>query len=368
MSGVLMTGGHVYSPEDPFATALLVVDGRIAWIGDDAGAMTHAADAHERVHLGGAWVAPAFVDAHVHLTATGLALTGLDLAGAGSMAEALHRLRAAAEVSEGVIIGHGWDETSWPEGRAPTTAEVDACVGDRPAYLSRVDVHSALVSRALREQVPAARTLDGWSSQEPVARAAHHALREAALGSITAEQRARAQRSALTEAATQGIASVHENAGPTISGPDDLVAALELGADPGLPEVVGYWGQLHGQEMALSLRARGAAGRQLKEATRLLDRGDTGAFLAELVRALQQLMTDRHGVAARGLTHAELASRLASMGLTAEDAQALQTLMERCDAGRYAPQLVEPSSLPSLLDEASRLVVELGRIRPGRSS
>lgn len=260
MSGVLMTGGHVYSPEDPFATAFLVVDGRIAWIGDDAGAMAHVADAHERVHLGGAWVAPAFVDAHVHLTATGLALTGLDLAGAGSMAEALHRLRAAAEVSEGVIIGHGWDETSWPEGRAPTTAEIDACVGDRPAYLSRVDVHSALVSRALREQAPAARTLDGWSAQEPVARAAHHALREAALGSITAEQRARAQRSALTKAATQGIASVHENAGPTISGPDDLVAALELGADPGLPEVIGYWGQLHGQEMALRLGARGAAG------------------------------------------------------------------------------------------------------------
>lgn len=260
MSGVLMTGGHVYSPDDPFATAILVIDGRIAWMGDDAGALTYAGDAQDRLHLGGAWVAPAFVDAHVHLTATGLALTGLDLAGAGSMGEALQRLRAAAEVSEGVIVGHGWDETAWPEGRAPTTAEIDACVGDRPVYLSRVDVHSALASRALREQVPEAQALDGWSEQEPVARAAHHALREAALASITADQRTRAQRSALASAAARGIASVHENAGPTISGPDDLRGALELGRDARMPEVIGYWGQLHGHATARELGALGAAG------------------------------------------------------------------------------------------------------------
>ena len=259
---VLLRGGHVYSPEDPFATAMLVAGGRIAWIGDDAGAHLYAADAHSVVDLRGAWVAPAFVDAHVHLTSTGLALTGLDLSSATSLADCLSMLRESATgmPERGVLLGHGWDDTAWPEGRPPTTAEVDAAVGDRAAYLSRVDVHSALVSTALLRRVPAAAQLDGWSAQGPVARAAHHALREAALESLTTDQRERAQRSALRAAAERGIASVHENAGPTISGLDDLRGALALGRDPRMPEVVGYWGELHGQDTARALGARGAAG------------------------------------------------------------------------------------------------------------
>lgn len=260
MSGLLLRGGHVYSPEDPFATAMLVMEGRIAWIGDDAGALVHTDAAGTHIDLRGAWVAPAFVDAHVHLTSTGLTITGLDLSPATSLGECLSLIRAAAQTSHGILLGHGWDDTAWPEGRPPTTAEVDECVGSRAAYLSRVDVHSALASTGLRQIVPEAMSLDGWAADGPVARAAHHAIREAALGSIPREQRAAAQRAALDAAAARGIASVHENAGPTISSADDLQEALALGNDPARTEVIGYWGQLHGQEVAARLGARGAAG------------------------------------------------------------------------------------------------------------
>lgn len=256
---VLLVGGHIYSPEDPFATAMLVLDGRIAWIGDDAGAQVHA-EAAPMLDLRGAWVAPAFVDAHVHLTSTGLALTGLDLSRARSLAQCLELIRSAAQSTGGILLGHGWDDSAWPEGRAPSTAEIDACVGERVAYLSRVDVHSALASSALRHVVPEAAGLDGWSPEGPVARDAHHAVREAALASITPDQRDRAQRAALDAAAERGIASVHENAGPTISSAADLTAALALGSDPTRTEVIGYWGRLHGQEEAAELGARGAAG------------------------------------------------------------------------------------------------------------
>ena len=262
-ASVLLRGGHVYSPDDPFATAMLVADGQIAWIGDDAGAYIYADDAQAVVDLRGAWVAPAFVDAHVHLTSTGLAITGLDLSSADSLASCLGMLReAAAGLPDrgALVLGHGWDDTSWPEARPPTTAEVDDCVGNRPAYLSRVDVHSALASTALRAQVPAASGLDGWSADGPVARAAHHLVREAALGAVDARQRSGAQRAALSTAASRGIASVHENAGPTISSAEDLRDALDLGRHADMPEVIGYWGQLHGQEEVRDLGARGAAG------------------------------------------------------------------------------------------------------------
>ena len=54
-----------------------VVDGRIAWLG----AAAEAPSADRTIAGEGALLTPAFVDAHVHATATGLALTGLDLHG-----------------------------------------------------------------------------------------------------------------------------------------------------------------------------------------------------------------------------------------------------------------------------------------------
>ncbi|MEY3734127.1 MAG: hypothetical protein RL347_1486 [Actinomycetota bacterium] len=260
MTSTLLHGGHVYAPHDPFATAMLIADGRIAWIGDEDGAALYAGDAERTVDLGGALVTPAFVDAHVHLTSTGLALTGIDLSGVASLAEFLDALARAMADPADVVIGHGWDDSAWPERRPPTTAEIDACVGDRLVYLSRVDVHSALASTALRERVPEVRGDDGWSQDGPLARAAHHRVRDVAFAAITPTQRQAAQRAALSAAAARGIASVHENAGPTISGPDDLTDALVLGSLSDMPEVIGYWGRLDHAEEARDLGARGAAG------------------------------------------------------------------------------------------------------------
>ncbi|MBO4210221.1 amidohydrolase, partial [Micromonospora echinofusca] len=70
----LYRGGVLHCPADPSATALLVSDGRIAWLGADA----DAPRADRVVELDGALVTPAFVDAHVHCTDTGLSLSGLD--------------------------------------------------------------------------------------------------------------------------------------------------------------------------------------------------------------------------------------------------------------------------------------------------
>ena len=47
------------------------------------------------------------------------------------------------------MLGHGWDETLLAEGRPPTVEELDRAAGGAEVYLSRVDVHSALVSSPL---------------------------------------------------------------------------------------------------------------------------------------------------------------------------------------------------------------------------
>lgn len=242
---------------DP-ATALVVDDdGRIAWVGDESGRPEAARD----IDLGGAFVAPAFVDAHVHATATGLALTGLDLRAVRSLAEALSAIEAAARVGRGrPLLGSGWDETKWPERRPPTAAELDRASYGGVVYLARVDVHSALASSALLAAAPDARALTGFDVTGWVRGPAHDAVREAAFAAITSGQRRDAQRAALRRAAELGVACVHEMAGPIISSDDDLRDLLELSRTEPRPEVIGYWAELFGVDKARELGAVGAAG------------------------------------------------------------------------------------------------------------
>jgi predicted amidohydrolase YtcJ len=238
---ILYRGGRILTPTQPSATAIAVADGMVAWIGDDAAG--DRLGATETVELGGALVTPAFVDAHVHTTSTGLALGGLDLAGCGSLAECLDQLSAFARARRGgAILATGWDDTRWPEHRPPTAAEVDRATWGSVVYLARVDHHSAVASSAL---LAAARAdgLPGWMGDGLVRQEAHHAVRTAAYGALSPADRARAQRIALEHAASLGIGSVHEMSGPEVAGVADLESLLALGAEIGL-DVRAFWGEL----------------------------------------------------------------------------------------------------------------------------
>lgn len=253
MTRVLYRGGYVHSPADPHATALLVADGVISWLG----AETEAPAAERVVDLDGTLVTPAFVDAHVHTTGTGLALTGLDLSRTRSPAELLDAVaRAADRLPAGaVVLGHGWDESTWAGALPPDAAALDRAAGGRRAYLSQASVHSALCSPAL---LVAAAGLPGYHPSGWVRRDAHHAARQAAYGAIGPAQRAAAQEVALRRAAGLGIAAVHECGGPDISSEADFTALLTRDG-PG-PEVYGYWGELMGAAKARELGATGAGG------------------------------------------------------------------------------------------------------------
>lgn len=253
----LYRGGRLYCPADPTATALLVRDGVIAWLGTDEDAP--AAD--RVVDLGQAVVTPAFVDAHVHATDTGLALSGLDLSGARSAQEVCDAVAAFAAglPSDAVVLGHGWDESGWPVRRPPTAAELDRAAGGRRVYLSQASIHSAVCSSALLAAAPQVVSAPGYDPSGWVRRDAHHVVREVARASITPAQRTAAQRVALRRAAQLGIAAVHECGGPGISDEADFTGLLALSGD-GLPEVYGYWGELMGAARAAELGAVAAGG------------------------------------------------------------------------------------------------------------
>lgn len=293
MTVILLRNGNIYSPADPFATAMVVENGTVAWIGAEGAAEAHVSAADRVLDLDGALVTPAFVDSHVHLTATGLALTGLHLGGTSPGTSAGGR--AADRIAEfarslprdAVLLGQGWEDESFAAG-PPDVAELDRAVGGRPAYLSRVDVHSALASSALRARVPGLAGLDGYDATGPLTGAAHHAVRAAAFAGLTPAQRAAAQQAARAKAASVGIGTLVECAGPDISGEDDLAllrapattatagatagSAGSAGSPEGAgaaetagPDVVAYWGEAvetadQARALVARLGVRGLAG------------------------------------------------------------------------------------------------------------
>ncbi|MCC2317476.1 amidohydrolase [Cellulomonas chengniuliangii] len=249
MTSTLYRHGVVHSPADPFAEALLVEDGVVAWIGADDTADGIARRADEVVDLDGALVAPGFVDAHAHLLETGFALDGVALdraAGVRSLADALAAVHDAAQRLRGgePLLGHGWDEQAWPEGRAPRLDELDQAAGGAPVYLARVDAHSAVVSSSFADAA-GLRGLPGWSDDGRVEREAHHAARALARD-VSPERRDELTLRAMRAAAAAGIVSIHEQSAPFIDTREGLARLIAMTAEPssGLPHVVGYRGEL----------------------------------------------------------------------------------------------------------------------------
>ncbi len=93
---------------------------------------------------------PGMIDAHGHVMDLGFGALALDLSGTRSLAEAQTRIAnyARAHPDKRWITGGGWNQESWGLGRFPTSADLDAAVGDRPVVLSRVDGHAVWTNGA----------------------------------------------------------------------------------------------------------------------------------------------------------------------------------------------------------------------------
>jgi predicted amidohydrolase YtcJ len=242
----LYRNGSVYTAADPFATAMLVDGDTVAWVGSEHAAASLADSSMDVVDLRGALLAPGFVDSHVHLTETGMALGTLRLGGVRSAAELLDAVAgtAAGAGTGATVLGHGWDETLWDDSTLPAPEELERAAGGRKVYLSRVDAHSALVSSSLAAAAGLG-TLGGAAGSQ-VKGAAHTAARLAARQLPPAALRGYQQR-ALAEAAAHGYVALAEMAAPQIGGTEDLRLAAAWNAGPGagpaVPEILPYWGQ-----------------------------------------------------------------------------------------------------------------------------
>jgi predicted amidohydrolase YtcJ len=211
----------------PPAGEWLLVDGRhVQRVGSG-----DPPEADRVVELPGATIVPGFVDTHVHLTWTGLAIGDGEVAAAGSKQEllALARGRAAAG-PDPVIVLSGFDETRWDVPTLPTADELDAITG-RPLVIRRADGHLALANVAALTFAQAfevdgcERDVDG----RPTGKVTREANRR--VGRWAAEMRSEhrieeLQLAAAALAASAGVTSIHQMAMPLEDGFRDLEVFL----------------------------------------------------------------------------------------------------------------------------------------------
>ncbi len=148
---LVVWGGPIYTGAMPVKVeAVGVRGGRIVYVGPRAGARGQVGAKTQVIDLKGAALFPGFTDSHAHLRGIGERELSLNLEGSKSAAEAADRVKAylAARKPAGTVVGRGWIETGWPEGRFLSRDDIDPIAPNQPVLLGRADGHATLANTA----------------------------------------------------------------------------------------------------------------------------------------------------------------------------------------------------------------------------
>lgn len=137
--------GRIHTLAGRTVTALAVQGSRIAYAGEDTQALSLAGKDTRRIDLQGRCVLPGFVDTHIHLIQSGVAMHRLDLREARSQADILRLGRAYLEKNapaEGEwIVGYGFDHNVFDPPVLPDGAVAEAISSKHPVLLDRICGH-----------------------------------------------------------------------------------------------------------------------------------------------------------------------------------------------------------------------------------
>jgi predicted amidohydrolase YtcJ len=130
--------------------AVVVVEGRITFVGGTADALRRAPAGARRIDLHGATVVPGLTDAHAHLRGIGERELTFNLEGTGSLRKLKNKVRERVRQAKpgAWLFGRGWLESRWTPAAFPTRKDLDEVAPNRPVVLERADGH-ALVANSV---------------------------------------------------------------------------------------------------------------------------------------------------------------------------------------------------------------------------
>ena len=147
---LVLINAKVYTANEklPEAEAVATLKDKIIFVGSANESIQYTCNDNRIEDLQGKFIFPGFIDAHAHLKGIGYREMNLNLQGANSLKEMLTQVEIYAnKLEQGKwVVGRGWIEKKWPEGRFPTIQELDMISPDKPMALERADGHAIIVN------------------------------------------------------------------------------------------------------------------------------------------------------------------------------------------------------------------------------
>ncbi|MGB5575868.1 MAG: amidohydrolase [Woeseiaceae bacterium] len=248
--------GRVYTvnPEQPWAQAVAIRNGKIIFVGSDDAVRVHIGpktivrDLRRRLML------PAFQDSHIHPITSGIEAAACDLNGLNDVAlyRSMISRYATANPDMPWILGGGWSMAVFGPGAAASRKILDELVPDRPVYLSSADGHSgwansvALEIAGISKDTP--NPSDGIIDRDPETGEPIGSLQEGAMTLVTRhipettlEDRVTGLKYARDMLHRYGITSIQD--AYVFEGDLEAYAALDAADDLNLRVIASLWWQ-----------------------------------------------------------------------------------------------------------------------------
>ncbi len=142
---------RTFNPARPVASAIVINHGKVIAVGSDDEILSLDTPSHS-INAGGRTVIPGLTDAHIHLEEYAFSLQKVNCE-TPTLRECLDRVAARVESARAGdwILGHGWNQNSWPEGYG-SAAQLDHIAPRNPVYLTHKSLHSGWANSLALQQ------------------------------------------------------------------------------------------------------------------------------------------------------------------------------------------------------------------------
>lgn len=145
---LVLINGDIITLNGKIVEALAAKQGRIIYLGRSKEALSFISNKTKVIDLDGKAVIPGFIDTHIHFINLGLSLSYLDLKNVESISELKELIKDRADrlPVDRWIIGWGWDQEKFVDGRWPNRWDLDEVTPLHPTILYRICGHVAIVN------------------------------------------------------------------------------------------------------------------------------------------------------------------------------------------------------------------------------
>ena len=140
IADVIYSGGDILTMRGDaadYAESLAVKNGKILFVGPEAGVKKHVGATTKTVDLASKTLLPGFIDTHGHMVYFGKNLVDANLFGVKDIPDLIERMKKQAQrtPADGWIVGFGYQARGMKEGRPPTVEELDTISADHPVMI-----------------------------------------------------------------------------------------------------------------------------------------------------------------------------------------------------------------------------------------